>query len=415
MMAFVDECTVFAKAGRGGNGSASMHSEPFKPRGGPDGGNGGPGGSVTFEVSSRVRDLAWLADHPHQVAADGNPGRSSNRHGATGEDRVVEVPDGTVVFDEEGPLADLVGAGARAVVARGGRGGRGNAALAGPRNRVPRSAEPGESGEEKRLRVELRTVADIGLVGLPNAGKSTLLSKLTAARPKIADYPFTTLTPNLGVVEADRRFVVADVPGLIGGASQGKGLGHRFLRHVTRCGALVLVVDLSAPDPVADLATLRAELAAYDPALSERPSVVVGAKADLVKDAAAGAERLSPTAVVVSSVTGEGIEALRAHLGELAARAEAEEPPRRSFVVLRPARPAFTITREAGRFVVEGRSVERWVRDANLKDEREVAALQKRLVKAGVERQLAAAGARRGDEVAIAGHVFEFIPEEEGP
>src|SRR5438132_8654063 len=282
-MSFVDECVVYAKAARGGNGSAHLHSEPYKSRGGPDGGDGGDGGSIVFEVSSGVRDLAWLSEHPHQRAHNGDAGRSTNRAGGTGKDCVVTVPDGTVVFDDEGLLADLVGAGARAVVARGGRGGRGNAALASARDRVPRTAEPGEAGDEKRLRVELRTVADIGLVGLPNAGKSTLLSRITAATPKIADYPFTTLTPNLGVAgRDDERFVVADIPGLVEGAHEGRGLGHRFLRHILRCRALVLVVDLSSADPAADLATLRDELSAYGSDLAERQTVVTGTKADLV-------------------------------------------------------------------------------------------------------------------------------------
>src|ERR671918_1539889 len=220
-MAFVDEVTVFARGGRGGDGSAAMLSEPFKPRGGPDGGDGGKGGDVVFQVSTGVRDLSALAEHPHQRAESGKPGGRRRRTGAAGKDLVVLVPDGTRVEDEEGLLADLVGEGARAVVARGGRGGRGNASLVSAKNRVPRTSEAGEPGEERRLRVELRIVADLGLVGLPNAGKSTLLAALTAARPKVAEYPFTTLTPNLGVAGGDdgERFVLADVPGLIEGAS----------------------------------------------------------------------------------------------------------------------------------------------------------------------------------------------------
>ena len=218
--------------------------------------------------------------------AHGVAGRSAKRDGATGKDLIVPVPDGTVVSDDDGLIADLVGEGSRAVVAQGGRGGRGNTALASARNRVPRTSEPGEDGEEKRLRVELRTVADVGLVGLPNAGKSTLLSRLSAAKPKIANYPFTTLTPNLGVAGGDGdRFVVADIPGLVEGAHEGRGLGHRFLRHIMRCRALVMVVDLSSEDPPADLATLREELSAYDRELGMRRSIVVGTKADLVDDA----------------------------------------------------------------------------------------------------------------------------------
>jgi len=408
-MAFVDETKIHVRAGRGGNGSASLHSEPYKPHGGPDGGNGGPGGSVIFEVSNGVHDLSWLADHPHQRAANGAAGRSANRDGASGKDLVIAVPDGTVVSDDEGLVADLVGEGARAVVARGGRGGRGNAAFAGPRNRVPRTSEPGEDGEERRLAVELRTVADIGLVGLPNAGKSTLLSKLSAAKPKIADYPFTTLTPNLGVADADgERFVVADIPGLVEGAHAGRGLGDRFLRHIVRCRALVFVVDLASEDPAGDLATLRAELAAYDPELAQRPAIVVGTKADLTD-----ARSLAPDAIVVSAVTGGGLDELSERLHTLTTEAKAAEPERTSFVVLRPGRPRFTVAREgAHRWIVKGQRVERWVLETDLDDERALLKLQRSLVKEGVERRLTELGAHPGDEVEIRGRVFEFQPHE---
>jgi len=257
-MTFVDEVDVEVLAGRGGDGSAAMGSEPYKPKGGPDGGDGGRGGDVVFRATRNVHDLAWFADNPHLKAEPGKPGARARRDGAKGKDLIITVPDGTVVFDEQGLLADLVGEGSETVVARGGRGGRGNVRFVSAKNRVPKTAEAGEEGDDRRLRLELRTVADVGLVGLPNAGKSTLLSRLTAATPKIADYPFTTLTPNLGVAEAgEERFVVADIPGLVEGAHRGKGLGHRFLRHVTRCRALVLVVDLSSSDPAADLDTVR--------------------------------------------------------------------------------------------------------------------------------------------------------------
>jgi GTP-binding protein len=366
-----------------------------------------------FEVASGVRDLSWLADHPHQRAESGGPGGKSRRTGADGSDLVVAVPDGTRVEDEDGLLADLVGVGARAVVARGGAAGRGNVSLATARNRVPRSAEAGEPGEERRLSVELRLVADVGLVGLPNAGKSTLLATFTAAHPKIADYPFTTLSPNVGVAGGqDERFVVADIPGLIEGASEGRGLGHRFLRHVSRCRALVYVVDLASADPAADLETLRDELAAYDAELVSRPALVVGTKTDLAPDADPQS-LLGAGAIGVSAVTGDGVERLRERLSALAAEAAAVEEERRSYVVLRPARPRFTVTREGERFRVVGRGVERWVADANLDDPKHLARLQRRLVKEGVERQLEAAGARRGDEVVIGVVAFEFRPGEE--
>lgn len=410
-MSFIDEATVYAKAGRGGNGSASMHSEPYKPHGGPDGGNGGSGGSVVFEVSRGIHDLSWVADHPHQRGANGVAGRSAKRDGATGKDLIVPVPDGTVVSDDEGLIADLVGEGAQAVIAQGGRGGRGNAALASARDRVPRRAEPGEEGEEKRLRVELRTVADVGLVGFPNSGKSTLLSRLSAAKPKIADYPFTTLTPNLGVAGADEdRFVVADIPGLVEGAHEGRGLGHRFLQHILRCRALVLIVDLAAEDPAADLATLRQELAAYDPELVTRRSIVVGSKTDLVDDPVTAIRALGAGALGVSALIGDGLEELAARLGTLSKEAEAAEPERAPYVVLRPGRPRFIVEREGSGWRVRGQNVERWLLETDIDDEIQLAKLQERLVREGVERRLGELGARRGDEVTIGDRVFEFLP-----
>jgi GTPase len=409
-MTFVDELTVFARSGRGGNGSSSILREPYNPRGGPDGGDGGKGGDVVFEVSTGVRDLSGLADQPHLRAESGGAGGKRGKTGAEGKDLVILVPDGTRVEDEHGLLADLVGSGIRAVIARGGRGGRGNASLATSRDRVPSGAEAGEPGEDKRLSVELRIVADIGLIGLPNAGKSTLLATLTAAHPKIADYPFTTLSPNLGVAGEEERFVVADVPGLVEGAHEGKGLGHRFLRHVSRCRALVLVVDLSSPDPAGDLATVRTELEAYDRAMAARPSLVVGTKLDLAFDVDPRAE-LGSGAIAVSAVTGEGLDRLRERLAALAREAAAVAEERSAYVVLRPARPRFGVKREGERFRVIGRDVERWVSETDLEDPVKLERLQRRLVKEGVERELASAGARRGDEVVIGDVAFEFIPE----
>ena len=412
-MAFVDEVTVHARAGRGGDGSSSILREPFKPRGGPDGGDGGDGGDVVFAVSTGVRDLGWLADHPHPRAGSGGSGGKRGRTGARGEDLLIPVPDGTRVEDDGRLVADLVGEGSRAIVARGGRGGRGNASLASGRERVPAGAEAGERGEERRLRVELRLVADVGLVGLPNAGKSTLLAALTAARPKIADYPFTTLSPNLGVAgEPGDRSVVADIPGLVEGAHAGKGLGHRFLRHVSRCRGLVVVVDLAAADPAADLATVREELQAYDPDLIGRPSLVVGAKADLAPEADP-ASILGAGVMAVSAVTGQGMDELGERLSQLAAEAAAAGPRDEPNIVLRPARPRFEVQRDGDRFRVVGRGVERLVAEADLDDAATLERLQKRLVREGVERALAAAGARRGDEVVIGRVAFEFLPESE--
>jgi GTPase len=413
-MTFVDEVDVEVLAGRGGDGSAAMGSEPYKPKGGPDGGDGGRGGDVVFRATRNVHDLAWFADNPHLKAEPGKPGARARRDGAKGKDLIITVPDGTVVFDEQGLLADLVGEGSEAVVVRGGRGGRGNVRFVSAKNRVPKTAEAGEEGEVRRLRLELRTVADVGLVGLPNAGKSTLLSRLTAATPKIADYPFTTLTPNLGVAEAgEERFVVADIPGLVEGAHRGKGLGHRFLRHVTRCRALVLVVDLSSSDPAADLDTVREELRAYDAELAERRSLVVGAKADLVRDPQKAADAIR--ALPVSAITGEGLDLLAAQLETMSRQAAAEQPPRAPYVVLRPGRPRFTVAREDGGWRVSGRNVERWVRETDIEDERQLTRLQRRLIKEGIERQLTKAGAHRGDEIRISDRAFEFLPGDDPP
>src|SRR6266498_3508039 len=406
---FVDQATIFVKAGAGGAGSSSIRREPYRPKGGPDGGDGGKGGDVILRVDRSMFDLSRYRDRPHHRAKDGQSGSSSNRHWASGEDRLLPVPDGTTVRDDRGLIADLVGEEASVVVARGGRGGRGNASLASARNRVPRVAERGEPSEEDRLDLDLRLVADVALVGPPNAGKSTLLSKLTAARPKIAEYPFTTIEPNLGVGGGEHRFVVADVPGLIEGAHHGKGLGLSFLRHVSRCRVLAYVVDLSG-DPEGDLVMVRKEVATFDPALSERRSIVVGTKADLLRDSGTG---FSGVDVAVSGLTGHGVEELASMIAEQVAAARAEQPARSSYVVLRPGREPFVIRKEGEHYVVDGPRVERWVEETDLEDPQQVVALQRRLVRAGVERRLAEAGARRGDEVLIGGRAFEFIPEDE--
>jgi GTP-binding protein len=411
---FVDRARISVRAGHGGAGSAHMHSEPYKPRGGPDGGDGGRGGNVTLRVDTSMFDLSAYKDRPKFQAENGGAGSRNNRTGAAGSDFVIVVPDGTVVSDERGPVADMVGEGTMVVVARGGRGGRGNASMVSARNRAPRTAEPGETGEDHVLRLELRLVADAGLVGLPNAGKSTLLAALTAARPKIADYPFTTIAPNLGVAgSADDRVVVVDVPGLIEGAHQGRGLGLEFLRHVSRAKALVHVVDLSAEDPAADMATVRAEIEAFDPELAVRPSITVGTKADLLPAGASDAEAEAEAGgfdVIVSGVTGEGIADLEARIQELVEKARAELPPPEPFVVVRPGRDPFTVNRDGSGWRVTGQRVDRWTRETDMEDEHQVEALQRRLIRAGVERRLEEAGARPGDDVTIAGVTFEFRP-----
>jgi len=407
---FVDTVTIHVRAGDGGAGSHHLASEPYKPRAGPDGGDGGAGGDVVLRVDPEAFDLSAYEDRPRVHAEGGGRGERNKRTGARGKDLVLAVPPGTTVRDERGFVADLVGPAATAVVARGGRGGRGSASLATPRNRVPRAAEPGEEGEQHTLELELRLVADVGLVGMPNAGKSTLLSRLTAARPKIADYPFTTLAPNLGVAGADdERAVVADVPGLIEGAHRGRGLGLEFLRHVSRCRVLLYVADLSGDDPAEDVRVVREEVAAYDPALADRPSIVVGTKDDLVAD------RALPDGfdIAVSGVTGDGLPELAGRMSSLVAGVRADEPEPVPYTVVRPGRDPFTVRREGKRFRVSGRRVERWVAETDLEDARQVVELQRRLVKAGVERRLVAEGARRGDEVLIGGSAFEFIPDED--
>jgi GTP-binding protein len=404
---FVDRARITVRAGHGGAGSAHMHSEPFKPRGGPDGGDGGRGGNVILRVDTSMFDLSGYKDRPKFQAEAGGPGSRNKRTGAKGADVVIRVPDGIVVTDERGPVADLIGEGTKVIVARGGRGGRGNASLMSARNRAPRTAEPGETGEDHVLNLELRLVADAGLIGLPNAGKSTLLAALTAARPKIADYPFTTIAPNLGVAgEAEDRVVVVDVPGLIEGAHEGKGLGLQFLRHVSRAKALIHVLDMTG-DPEADLRTVRQEIRAFDPDLAERPSIVVGTKADLLP---LGTPQPAGLDLVVSGVTGQGIEELDARIRELVEKANAELPAPEPFVVLRPGRDPFTVKRDGAGWRVTGQRVERWTSETDIEDERQVEALQRRLIRAGVERRLEQEGARPGDEVTIGGITFEFQP-----
>jgi GTP-binding protein len=319
---FLDEVHLFAKAGDGGRGCVSFRREKFVPRGGPNGGDGGHGGSVRVRATGQFATLAHLYNRHHVKAGRGEHGRGSNQSGASGEDVLIEVPRGTVVRDFDGGdvLADLVAEGQEAVIARGGRGGRGNQHFATPTRQAPRFAEPGESGEERHVRLELKLLADVGLVGLPNAGKSTLLARVSAARPKIADYPFTTLEPQLGVVSRDgglRSLVFADIPGLIEGAHAGAGLGHRFLRHIERCRVLLHLVDLASPEPVRhQVEVLRQELSLHDPTLAARTSMLVGTKGDAISDPSRPAElaevagELGVPWKVISAVSGEGVEGM---------------------------------------------------------------------------------------------------------
>lgn len=329
-----DEARIHVAAGDGGNGVVSFRREKYVPFGGPDGGNGGRGGSIYMEASQNVNTLVGFRRRRHFRASDGEHGAGKNQHGANGQDVTIPVPLGTVVYDDESGelIADLVQAGQRVVVAAGGRGGRGNASFASPTNQAPRIAERGDPGQARWLRLELRVIADVGLIGLPNAGKSTLLAAISAARPKIADYAFTTLQPNLGVVVLDNgfSFVVADLPGLIEGAHKGAGLGHRFLRHARRTRVLVHVLDGAAEDPLAGYEQVRRELELFDPELAQKPEIVAVNKMDL-PDARghwpvlrSALMEKGATVVAISAASGEGVAAL---LGDMRQRLESLPAP----------------------------------------------------------------------------------------
>jgi len=425
---FVDRVVLHVSAGDGGHGCASVHREKFKPLGGPDGGNGGNGGDVVLVVDSGVHTLLDFHFHPHQKAGNGRPGQGSNRSGAAGGDLELRVPDGTVVQSLDGEvLADLVGAGTRYVVAQGGRGGLGNAALASTRRKAPGFALLGEPGEALDVVLELKSVADVGLVGFPSAGKSSLIAVVSAARPKIADYPFTTLVPNLGVVTAgDTVFTMADVPGLIPGAATGKGLGLEFLRHIERCSVMVHVIDTATEepgrDPVADIDALEDELAQYG-GLADRPRLVVLNKVDvphgrdLAEIVRPDLEKRGYRVFEVSAVSREGLRPLLFALAELVeserARRESPEPTR---IVLRPKAvddAGFTVERDhedPDGFVVRGEKPVRWIRQTDFTNDEAVGYLGDRLARLGVEAALAEAGAIPGAAVTIGGVTFDWEP-----
>jgi GTPase len=433
---FADQADVRVHAGNGGNGCASVHREKFKPLGGPNGGNGGRGGDVIIEVDPGIATLLDFHRRPVRRAGNGKAGEGSHRNGADGQDIVLRVPDGTVVKTADGrELADLTGFGTRYVAAEGGRGGLGNAALASLKRKAPGFALRGEPGVELELILELKTVADAGLVGFPNAGKSSLIAAMSAARPKIANYPFTTLTPNLGVVEAgDVQFVVADVPGLIPGASTGRGLGLDFLRHVERCSVLVHVLDCATEepgrDPVSDLDVVEAELMAYEELtgaqLMARPRIVVLNKMD-IPAARELADLVEPdlearglTVLRVSAATTEGVRDLAFTLGSVIAAARAAAPrPEPTRLVLRPepvAGPAFEVVPSGeNTFVVRGDKPRRWILQTDFSNDEAVGYLADRLAKLGIEEALAQAGATTGAEVLIGDEdnavVFDWDPD----
>jgi GTP-binding protein len=425
MASFIDRVVLHVQAGDGGHGCVSILREKFKPFGGPDGGNGGHGGDVTLVVDPQVHTLLDFHFHPHVRAENGKGGQGNSRHGANGADLVMRVPDGTVVQDVDGePLADLVGAGTSYVVARGGRGGRGNAALANTRRRAPGFAELGEPGDRLDVVLELKSVADVGLVGFPSAGKSSLIAALSAARPKIADYPFTTLVPNLGVVRVDEdAFTIADVPGLIPGAATGKGLGLEFLRHIERCAVLAHVVDTATMepgrDPLADIDAIEAELAEYG-GLADKPRVVVLNKID-VPDGRDLAEIIRPDldarglpVFEVSAATREGLSTLTYALAKVVREHRAAAPPPEpTRIVLRPTAvddDGFTVEAVVDGFVVRGTKPERWVRQTNFDNDEAVGYLADRLARLGVEDALVKAGAQPGVLVRIGAREFDWQP-----
>ncbi|MGA5870591.1 GTPase ObgE [Streptomyces cinereoruber] len=431
MTTFVDRVELHVAAGNGGHGCASVHREKFKPLGGPDGGNGGRGGDVILVVDQSVTTLLEYHHSPHRKATNGKPGEGGNRSGKDGQDLVLTVPDGTVVLDKAGEvLADLVGHGTTYVAAQGGRGGLGNAALSSARRKAPGFALLGEPGEARDIVLELKTVADVALVGYPSAGKSSLISVLSAAKPKIADYPFTTLVPNLGVVTAGSTvYTIADVPGLIPGASQGRGLGLEFLRHVERCSVLVHVLDTatleSDRDPVSDLDVIEEELKQYG-GLDERPRIVVLNKID-IPDGQDLADMIRPDleergyrVFEVSAVARTGLKELSFALAGIVAEARAAKPKEEATrIVIRPKAvddAGFTVTYDETEEVyrVRGEKPERWVRQTDFNNDEAVGYLADRLNRLGVEDALMKAGARAGDGVAIGSEenavVFDWEP-----
>lgn len=412
-MAFVDRVRVSLRAGNGGAGVVAFLRTKGKPKGRPTGGNGGKGGSVVLRAAPSVATLLRYKRNPHQAAGDGTHGEGDLRHGRDGEDLVLPVPLGTVVIDDHGvTIADLVEEGQEVVAVEGGRGGLGNAAFVGPAIRAPALAEQGEYGQQRWFTLELKLLADAALIGFPNAGKSTFISRVSAARPKIADYPFTTLEPNLGVVSVDdREFVLADIPGLIEGAAEGRGLGLEFLRHTERARALVMLLDPAGTQiatPQRQLEILSREIESYSPELASRPRLVLINKADLT-DVSDVATQLG--ALKVSAVTGEGIAQALHAIADLIETAKRESPDRRGFVLYRPLGPTFGVEREGEAWRVTGQVAERAVRFADLTLPEAADMAARRLAGLGVDRALAEAGAERGDEVRIGDLSFEYVPD----
>ncbi len=414
MSAFVDEAQLNLKGGDGGAGCVSMRREGPVAMGGPNGGDGGKGGDVWLVANHNVASLVAFKDYPHRKAGSGVHGQGKDMHGKRGEDLIITVPEGTVVRDlyTGEILADLVGHGDRWMAVAGGRGGRGNAKFLSNSRRAPMFAEQGEEGEERWFKLELKLMADVALVGYPNAGKSTFISVISAAKPKIANYPFTTLEPHLGVVRMDDQseYVVADIPGLIEGAAEGKGLGHQFLRHIERARALCLLLDLVNEDgasPEEQERVLLQELGAYRPELLDRPRLVVGTKAD-----ATIAELDGWTGLRMSAATGEGVKDIVYRLADLVKEARAEAPEREGFVILRPEPVGFTLERlDEHEFRLSGKEVERVVALNDVTTHEALSFIDMRFKRLGVTRALQRAGAQEGDVIHIGTFSFDYVPE----
>jgi GTP-binding protein len=415
MSHFVDECQLNVRAGDGGAGCVSFRREGPEAMGGPNGGDGGQGGDVWLIADRNVASLLAFRDHPHRIAGNGVHGKGKDLHGKRGEVMEVRVPEGTLIRDmyTDEVLADLTNHGDRWMAAGGGRGGRGNARFMANRRKAPSFAEQGEKGEERWLKLELKLIADVALVGFPNAGKSTLISVISAAKPKIAAYPFTTLEPNLGVVRIDNvtEFVVADIPGLIEGAAEGKGLGHQFLRHVERARVLCILIDLAPVDdtsPQAQLDVLLRELESYDPQLLERPRVIVGTKTD-----SATVEMVDEwDGMLISAITNQGLRELVGRLASLVHSARQELPVLEGRVILKPESEGSWVEKLGnGGFRVHGRKAERTVHLNDVTTPEAMSYIEERLKKLGVPRLLARAGAVTGDVVWIGEFSFDYAPE----
>ncbi len=418
-MQFIDETTIYVKAGDGGNGCVAFRREKFVPRGGPAGGDGGRGGHVILLADPTVRTLVDLHLQRTYKAQNGQNGQGSKKHGADGKDLIIRVPIGTTVYDAETGklLADLVKPGQKVIVARGGRGGRGNAAFTTPTRQTPVFAELGEPGEERNLRLELKLLADVGIIGYPNVGKSTLISKISAARPKIADYPFTTLVPNLGTVKVGNfSFIVADLPGLIEGAHKGVGLGHQFLRHAERTALLLHMIDIAAVegrDPIRDFEVINNELRLYNPELAKKPQIVVANKIDL-PNADRNLERCLPywrekgfEAFAISALTGEGLEPLVYRVADLVKAMQAthvnnDEWANEEIIVPLMPKPPLTIEKvEEGTWLIRGDDVEKLARLINPNHPQTLAEIKDRLVRKGIWKAIRKVGAKTGDKILV--------------